>query len=504
MAEHRTRIQMHVGTNPPEDWTEQEAVVAELAPEQRTDRVGRPRFHERPPLADGAFPWERLGAEPRFVGTETAECVAALEPSVFWNHGVDEFERFITAVEGRQETALIVSTIGSEQPPGPRRVGATWATHDASVHLWQVEGSIAGRRMPQGVIPQLAPDVRGADRDLALRLRNRPAAAPWWTIELAAAVSQRGGFRLEEGSPGGIIQPILVNQLGEILVGAWMPETRPWRWYVIPAGTEWEQIVNWLVERAIPEFVPAALRRVRAPELVDDELLTARELAAQEAIRAFEGAAALARNRLEQESANAQVEANDVRFALLYGTSKPLADAVGMVFARAGFCVEDLDATMGAGVSADLLVSLLGGRWLVEVKSATGKPSEDLLDDLKRHIETGPSRRPAEPLSGGVLVVNHQHRLAPLERTHGAYGRPDFVASLQHTVIPTLALFAWWRDGNYQPLVGAVTGPPRSVSVQLGDRVRMSLPFSQQDAPPPAADTEREPRGRSRIWRRRA
>jgi hypothetical protein len=309
--------------------------------------------------------------------------VAALDPSVFWNHGVDELERYLAGVEQRGETALIVSTIGSLGPPPPLRVGAT---HDAGISLHQEDDRIAGRRMPGGVIPQVAPGITGADKDLALRLRNRSDGGPWWAIELTPVESFRSGSRPEVLHPRGVLHPILVNDLGETLVGYWTADGWPWRWYVVPAGTDSKQIVRWLAERAIPEIVPAALRRVRAPELVDDELLTPEELEVRNALQSLEATAARQRAELEQQLAAAHITADTVRFDLLYGTGAALVEAAATVFAVAGFEVEDLDETMGVGASADLLLDRQGGRWLMEVKSAGGKASEDLVGDLHRHI----------------------------------------------------------------------------------------------------------------------
>lgn len=431
-----------------------------MSPEERLDRSGNYRFQTRPPLAAGDFPWHEFGVEPRFVGTETAECVAALEPSVFWNHGVDELERYLAGAERRGELALVVSTIGSLEPLTPRRVGQT---HDAGIGLYQEDDRISGRRLPEGVAPQLAPGVTGVDRDLALRLRDRHDGGPWWAIDLSSTIS----YRTPEGEvlqPRGEIHPVLVNDLGETLVGYWTAEGRPWRWYVVPAGSDWWQIIRWLTDRAIPELVPGALRRVRAPELVDDELLTSEEFQAREELRSFEETTAHRQAQLEQDLVCACANADAARFDLLYGTGAPLVEAISAVLRDAGLDLEDLDQTMGVGRSADLLVQHGSRRWLIEVKSATGRASENLLEDLRRHILAWPEQRPAEPLTGGALIINHQTNLPPLERDRSIYTRADFVASLTHPVVPTLALFAWWREHNREAVVDAITGAPRSVA----------------------------------------
>ncbi|MEU0388438.1 hypothetical protein [Streptomyces chartreusis] len=46
---------------------------------------------------------------------------------------------------------------------------------------------------------------------------------------------------------------------------------------------------------------------------------------------------------------------------------------------------------------------------LVEVMGASGPAQEHLGGHLHRHLETWQQLRPDEPVSGGVLMVNHQH-----------------------------------------------------------------------------------------------
>jgi hypothetical protein len=69
---------------------------------------------------------------------------------------------------------------------------------------------------------------------------------------------------------------------------------------------------------------------------------------------------------------------------------------VHAVLAAAGLHVVDLDRELGATKSADLLVSVAGTgpRRLVEIKGVSGKPSENLVADLQRHLDTWPQLRP--------------------------------------------------------------------------------------------------------------
>ncbi|MFF4121292.1 hypothetical protein ACFY0P_48970 [Streptomyces sp. NPDC001714] len=80
---------------------------------------------------------------------------------------------------------------------------------------------------------------------------------------------------------------------------------------------------------------------------------------------------------------------------------------------------------------------------LVEVKGASRSAQEHLVGHLLRHLETWPQPRPDEPVSDGVPIVNHQHKLHPAQRTAAVYARPEFVASLDSlpvTVISTVEL----------------------------------------------------------------
>jgi hypothetical protein len=473
MAEHlrsgRRPFEMHVGDRPPAEWTAREEQmrssgrpsIEALAARQRG------RIWVRPALSADSFPWESLGASPRFVGSETSSCVAALQPSIFHNHGADEFDRFLAGAATRGETALIVTAIGTTESEVVSR--SILARFDDSISLPGGRGSIAGRRLPAGAQAELHPNARGADRDLVLRLRNRRSGGPWWAIELVTT-EWEGSFGVEVHEPGGVMHPLLVNELGETLAGVWIPEGHDWRWYIVPAGAEWTDIVGWLVERALPEYVPDALRRARAAELVDDPLLTARELQARDALDQFERDAAAQREELEHERDETHTASDGVRFGLLYVSGQSLVAAVSQVLQSADFTVLDLDTAVGVGASADLLASRNGGHWLVEVKAVGGNVAENLVSDLDRHLQTWPALGRSEQLAGGVLVVNHQSKVPPLDRSTQPYTRQPFTASLRHGVIPTLALFAWWRDDEPDKVVEAVTGAPRCHSASLGDR----------------------------------
>ncbi|MFD7551474.1 hypothetical protein [Streptomyces sp. NPDC059816] len=135
--------------------------------------------------------------------------------------------------------------------------------------------------------------------------------------------------------------------------------------------------------------------------------------------------------RLEDELRQAKELAETVRYGLLYGSGTDLVDAVARALTAAGMHIVDLDEEFGGTKLADLLVSAFGvASRLVEVKGASGPVQEHLVGHLQRHLETWPQLRPDEPVSDGVLIVNHQHKLHPSERSATVSARPEFVASL--------------------------------------------------------------------------
>jgi hypothetical protein len=98
---------------------------------------------------------------------------------------------------------------------------------------------------------------------------------------------------------------------------------------------------------------------------------------------------------------------------------------------------------------------------LVEVKAAAGNAGERLAEAPARHLATWPELRTDLPVTGVVLVINHQTKTHPLDRT-APYTRPEFVASLSVPVLTTRQLFDWWRVGAFAQLRSAVIGntPP--------------------------------------------
>jgi hypothetical protein len=239
------------------------------------------------------------------------------------------------------------------------------------------------------------------------------------------------------------------------------------RRYVVPAETPCPALLQWLLEQALPEYVPGAMRRARRQLASDHTLMTRRERAVRIALTDLETDYATRRADLAREFEDAQAAASRVRDALLYGTGKPLVDAVGSVLESAGVTVVDLDDQLGGTKNADLLCSYGGRIRLVEVKSASGNAPERAYADLVRHLREWERLPGSTPVEGGALVLNHQHRaVRAQERSPRPYSRPEFLAAQTEPVITTLALFEAWREEDAEAVRRSLFGDVDPLAVE--------------------------------------
>ncbi|WP_328755767.1 hypothetical protein [Streptomyces sp. NBC_00271] len=221
-------------------------------------------------------------------------------------------------------------------------------------------------------------------------------------------------------------------------------------------------MIDWIVQRALPAHVPAALRRVRSPHSIDADLETPAETQARVALEDLERRYIDDKARFQTDLARTRQEAEPVRSGLLYGSGGELADAVDVVLRAAGFTVTDLDAELCTTKLADLLAVLDGDACLIEVKSTSGAAPEKLVSHLQRHLETWPQLRPNQPVTCAALIVNHQHRLDPAQRPPEAYQRKEFVDALNSPVLTTGQLFDWWRAQDWSAVRTSALGRPHS------------------------------------------
>lgn len=469
-------LDVHIGTRPPTEWDrieEQQADLEEDSPLRRS----------RPQIAAERLAWSEIGLQPRWVGDDTSQAVAAIDPSIFHGHGAEELDRFCRGAAHRSELALFVWSIGDLESDQSPRLRSIFGSRD-SVHFPMIDSFfISGTRIRLAAQPSVAEGLSNADRDLALRLAQRPPDLPWWS--LVPTIREVAGFF-------GTWTPLLTTAAGEVVAGVWTDTEGDadhpaiMRHYVLPTLNSYRSVLHWLAERAIPDLLPSATRRSLRYVPDTPELQTTREQELQQQVdqvtRDYEAQRALLIAELAAERGRAQ----QVREPLLFGTGTDLETAVARVLTDAGLHVTPLDPELGTK-SADLLVEL-ADRWLlVEVKSSSGRPAEALVDAARRHLRTWPKLRGDIAVAGVVLVLNHQNRLSPAARSAQAYERREFIDSLDDVaVVTTPQLFDWWRKGQWA-------------------EVHFALGYDIPPLPPYAHDAGRsaETGGTRPWWRRR-
>jgi hypothetical protein len=250
------------------------------------------------------------------------------------------------------------------------------------------------------------------------------------------------------------------TELGEPVVAAWVSPDGVERRYIVPVETPWPLLLQWLRDQALPQFLPGAMRRARRLLAADQGLMTRRERDVRAALTELETDYVTRHSQLEHELEEARSAASTIREGLLYGTGGQLVDAVRSAFESAGIAVVDLDKKFGTS-GADLLCSFAGRSRLVEVKSASGSAPERAYQDLLRHLREWPSQPGSVPVEGGALLISHELRMLPLERSPRPYVRPEFLAAQTEPVIAALDLFAAWReediDAIHRLLFGSAT-----------------------------------------------
>lgn len=446
-------IPVQVGSQPLDHWDHIEARQQQLG----DDAAQHLRDKRRPSIAQPDLEWAALGFEPRWVGFDTADCAAALQPSAFSSQGAAEFDRFRQGAERRGETAVVISPIG-ETESDSRNLFSVFGPPVSSVSIGHTHTSIDGRPVGQGARVQVATNLCDADTQLALRLINHKPAPTWRTLSLEGSISESVHGR-KEHPPTGTLLPIVETELGEPVVAVWISPDRVERRYVVPDETPWPLLLSWLLEQALPTFVPEAMRRSRRMLASDKDLMTRRERDAHSALATLDADYRARRTELKHQLDDAQANAVAIREGLLYGTGQQLVDAVTAVLESAGIEVVDLDEKLGNTSNADLLCTYAGSSRLVEVKSATGSAPERAYQDLLRHLREWSSLPGATPIDGGALVISHEIRTQPLERRPTPYARPEFLLAQTEPVISAMQLFAAWRDEDYQTIRHLLFGP---------------------------------------------
>jgi hypothetical protein len=178
-------------------------------------------------------------------------------PSVYSGQGADEFNRFRKRAESDGELALVISPVGQPDGGAPRSV---LSQHDDSIHLGRIESSISSKPLGMGAKVRSALDLGDADSQLALRLLSCNPELPWRRPSLHGVTYEAYNGRVHHPAQG-ILEPIVETELGEPVVAAWVSPDGVERRYVVPAEAPWPVLLQWLLEHALPEFVPGAIRR---------------------------------------------------------------------------------------------------------------------------------------------------------------------------------------------------------------------------------------------------
>jgi hypothetical protein len=317
---------------------------------------------------------------------------------------------------------------------------------------------VGGPRINLATKPTLSEGLDGADRDLASRLvTGRDLALPWWSLHHSGAEMYPGGGVPGIGiTPTGTLAPLLSTYADEVVAAVWRSPNDAIRHYIVPWLPSWTSLLEWLGSQAIPEFIPAAARRIHATLGDEPQLQTTNELSLRSALATLEHDYRTRHDDLAQQLADARHAADDVRHDLLFGSGAVLENAVSGVLAQAGCHVTPLDHLLTRTASADLLVTCGDRRRLIEIKSASGRAGERLADDARRHLDTWPQLRPDIQVEGITLIVNHQTNTHPFDRSAVVYSRPEFVDSLTMPVITTLELFDASRHNDFHLIRNAI------------------------------------------------
>lgn len=378
------------------------------------------------PLDDRAF-WKRFPLlRPQWLGYDTSRCVAAINP-----YPGEEFTRLMDGGETRGERLVIVSSIPLRASYEPAIRSGSWA--------------VGGRALPHGVKASVTSRADALEKDLAQRL-GVDDAIPWMALS-----PLQSGFEL---------LPILVDDIGNVLMGRVEMTDPSISWFILPPRCDWYQVVRWIQDRAIPELVPEASRRVGLRAHIPDAFRTAGEREAIRNLAEFESVVSARRQSLEAAIAIEEAEANVVRMPLLEARGNELKRAVADVLVRAGFFVEDLDETMDDGVSADLLLTLSGKHWLIEVTSSARDPKHSEVSNLRTHLKRWPHMRKDIAIEHGVLVISNRLADSLNQRPDGPYADAAFVASLDVAVVSTKLIYLWWCAGAINRIRSAITDPP--------------------------------------------
>lgn len=397
-----------------------------------------------------------LGITIRWLGDQTDNCLAAINPSRFHNSGADELARFQAGARSRGDTAVSLMTLFDTDTDTPRSVMSTGVTSTSVGN----HSTITGTRIGAGTQPRLADDIDPVDRDLANRLLHTIGPSDRWLALTLNGMYEETVRGARQHETEGHLTPLLVTALGEPVAAAWTSDDHSERIYLLPEQQDWTQTLRWLVQHCLTQHAPTGLRQVRRDLLpVPAKLRSIDEQQATAALESLRIEHATTLKQAEAAEQHARDTADTIRDALLHSTGTHLVDAVATVLRDAGLDVEDLDQRFGDTISADLLATHGDYKTLIEVKSSNNAAGEDLAHRMTKHLNTWPNIAPDDPVSRGVLIVNHHIRQLPEARPDQVYTRPEFTNTLPFDVIATTTLLTWWLQQDWTAIKQAFGKP---------------------------------------------
>jgi hypothetical protein len=402
--------------------------------------------------------WGNVGLVPRWIGMESRDCVAALEPGPSsFDLGATERDRYVAGARQRHETALLISTVGHSNP---------LPDHDPSVSLTPGSGSVRGRRLPAGTAVSIARNLKRADRDLGLRISRRPLE-PKWALKLESSLQMGNSGGPMPVGPEGKLSPILIDGVGNPVAGVWTSPQLDVRWYVLPDSIDWLIVIDWLLQEAFPAYVPGALPLVRPDKCANVDYRTQEEARAWQELADLEEKYERNRKVIEKKLRDASRKALSVRNGLLFDTFEPTY-WVSYVLSEAGFKVRALLGSEQGGWNSGLLATTWDGNCcLVDVRANSGEATQEFTVDLKNRISTWRTLRPEERLTHAALIVHHQYSLPPSERSEHVYPSTEFVSSLPFPVLSTRQLFDWWGAADWPAIRNAVLASASLTSSEI-------------------------------------
>lgn len=467
-----TTIGVHVGTRPPADWDEIERKQKDLAD------TAAPWFlkQRRPSFADPAIEWAGFGFEPHWVGEESAACAIAIDPSQYASKGRFEYDRFLEGAKLRGDAAIVIATV---EPEESGESTSAFGDPGVSVPIISDDCTVHGKRLGSKTDLLIADGLAGADKDLALRIRDTLRYLPLWALTLNGRYHSSVHWKqMIYESPTGYLKPLIVTGLDEAVAAVWISDDGDQRVYVLPAGLSPAVLLAWADTYAISEFAPKASRAARRVTAFRADLPSLSESIAEKQLADFDSQAQAQRDELQASLDAAQSVGDRLRNGLLFETGSALVDAVKEVFESAGLTVTDLDGAFGRTASADLLVETDGRRLLVEVKSSSGNAQESQFRDLLAHLDTWPALS-TTLIEGGALIINHQHKRDPADRDPQPFPRREFRESHTEPMISTPWLLEAWRAEDWPRIRKTLFGTAAAPSAQTRDtpRSRRRLPW---------------------------